>query len=84
MKRWMKLTALTVAVLNLLMLVASVYPVSIVGLAYAGNDQPTIQSVPVGDDQPNMLPESCHKLGKCHGFFGCLRQLVRCMADVLD
>jgi hypothetical protein len=83
MKRWIKMTALTVAVLNLMMLLAYVYPVSTVGLAYAGNDPPKLRAQPIGDDQPNLLPDSCHRLGNCHGFWNCLRQALRCARDIL-
>jgi hypothetical protein len=84
MKRWIKITALSVAILNLMLLLASLYPVSTGGLVYAGNDQTTLQVKSIGGDDPSMFPESCHKLGKCHGFFGCLRQLAKCIADFLD
>ncbi|MGB8657087.1 MAG: hypothetical protein WCE90_04800 [Candidatus Zixiibacteriota bacterium] len=83
MKKWMKITALTVAVLNLLMLVASLCPVSTVGLAYAGNDRPTVKAQPVGDDDPNMLPLSCSRCWHCHGFFSCIKWCAKCAYDFL-
>jgi len=84
MKKWMKITALTVAVLNLMMLLATLYPVSTGGLVYAGNDPPTLKAQPIGDDQPNMVPESCHKIGKCHGFWHCAWRVLVCVADIIN
>ncbi|MGB8657088.1 MAG: hypothetical protein WCE90_04805 [Candidatus Zixiibacteriota bacterium] len=82
MKRWMKTTALTVAVLNLLMLVASLCPVSTLGLAYAGNDRPTVKAQPVGNDDPNMMPLSCSRCRHCHGL-GCIIKCGKCGFDTL-
>ena len=82
MRRWIKITALTVAVLNLMMLLASLYPVSNVGLVYAGNDPPKLKAQPIGDDQPNMIP-SCDRCWHCHGFWSCLKWCARCAADAI-
>lgn len=84
MKRWIKITALSVAVLNLMMLFASLYPVSTGGLVYAGNDSPKLKAQPIGDDQPSMVPESCKKIKNCHGFWGCAWAVLKCAADIIN
>jgi hypothetical protein len=86
MKRWMKITALTVAVLNLMMLTAALSPLPLVSTgqsAFAGNDPPA-GAQPIGDAQSNMAPESCHRCMHCHGFFNCLKWCAKCVYDVVD
>jgi hypothetical protein len=85
MKKWMRITVLTVAVLNLMMLTAALSPLPLVSTgqsAFAGNDPPTNpQSVNGGGS--DMLPQSCDRCRHCHGFFSCLKWCARCAAEVI-
>jgi hypothetical protein len=86
MKKWMKITTLTVAVLNLMMLVATLCPTPFVSsqVAFAGDDHPTLKAQPIGGDQPEMVPESCKKIKNCHGFWRCAWQVLKCAADIIN
>jgi hypothetical protein len=85
MKKWMKITALSIAALNLLMLVAMLCPAPFVSnlVAFAGDDHPTLKAQPIGDDQPEMLPDSCKNWKGCHGFWNCFKKAIKCLNDLL-
>lgn len=85
MKKWLKLTALTVAVLNLMMLTAALCPALFVStgqVAFAGNDPPSGTKSIDNDQAPN-LPASCDKCFHCHGFWNCLKWCAKCAYDTL-
>jgi hypothetical protein len=69
-----------------LMLVAMLCPAPFVStgqVAFAGDDHPTLKAQSIGDDQPNMLPASCHGIRHCHGFWNCMWSVILCAADII-
>lgn len=87
MKRWMKITALTVVVVNLMMLTVALSPVLFVSksqVAFAGDDHPTLKAQDNSGDPPEALPDSCKKIKVCHGFWNCFKRVLRCVVDIID
>lgn len=82
MKKIIRITAIALTTVFMMMLVASLVPTG--NLAYAVDDGPKLKAQSIDNTTPELGQSACSRLGKCHGFWGCLKRAAQCIVEILS